>query len=79
LFSAPAYRCVLLVGLATVLAVAQSASAHSEPVSELRSVRVTSGEFGPVLEVLSTRPLTPKIQVVEQPLRLVIDLPDSTL
>jgi len=79
LFSAPAYRCVLLVGLATVLAVAQSAPAHSEPVSELRSVRVTSGEFGPVLEVLSTRPLTPKIQVVEQPLRLVIDLPDSTL
>jgi len=45
----------------------------------LRSVRVTPGEFGPVFEVLSSRPITPKIQVVEQPLRLVVDLPDSTL
>jgi hypothetical protein len=32
-----------------------------------------------VVEVQSSHPLTPKVQVVEQPLRLVIDLPDSTL
>jgi hypothetical protein len=37
------------------------------------------GEFGPIIEILSTRPLTPKIQVVDQPLRLVVDLPGSTL
>src|SRR6185437_11655576 len=47
--------------------------------AELRSWRVTAGEYGPVIEVISTQPLTPKIQVVENPLRLVIDLPGSTI
>ena len=40
---------------------------------------MTPGEFGPVIQVASTRPITPKIQVVENPLRLVIDLPNSLI
>ena len=32
-----------------------------------------------MIEVVSTRPITPKIQVVENPLRLVIDLPGSII
>jgi YD repeat-containing protein len=74
-----AYCCALAATLAVVSAAAQSARPHAGATSELRSVSITPGEFGPILEVVSTRPLTPKIQVVEQPLRLVVDLSDSTV
>jgi len=49
------------------------------PRAEVRSVTVGSDDFGPVLEIISTRPITPDIQTVENPLRLVIDLPNSSL
>jgi hypothetical protein len=67
---------MFLAGLGGLSASAQNAPSRT---AELRSWRVTEGEFGPVIEVLATRPLTPKIQVVENPLRLVIDLPGSTI
>lgn len=75
MFRARSLRIVFLAGLTATLASAQSSSR----TAELRSWRVTAGEYGPVIEVVSTRPLTPKIQVVENPLRLVIDLPKSTI
>jgi hypothetical protein len=71
-----ALRIAFLVGLAATVVFAQSGRSRT---AELRSWRVTAGEFGPVIEVVSTRPITPKIQVVENPLRLVIDLPGSTI
>jgi len=49
------------------------------PRAEVRSVTVTSDDFGPVLEISATRAITPQIQTVENPLRLVIDLPNSNL
>jgi hypothetical protein len=62
-----------------VCAQAQTGSPHkAQPTAQVQSVRVTAGEFGPVLEILATHPLTPAIQVVENPLRLVVDLPNST-
>ena len=75
LFPARALRIAFLAlgGLAA------SAQNRDPRTAELRSWRVTAGEFGPVIEVLASRPLTPKIQVVENPLRLVIDLPGSTI
>jgi AMIN domain len=76
LFSARALRIAFLAGLGGLSAFAQNASSRT---AELRSWRVAAGEFGPVIEVLATRPLTPKIQVVENPLRLVIDLPGSII
>lgn len=76
MFSARLLRIVLLAGFAALCAEGQASG--SSP-AELRSWRVTPGEFGPVVEVVSTRPLTPKIQVVENPLRLVIDLPGATV
>lgn len=76
MFSERALRIVLFAGLAAIFASAQTASSRT---AELRSWRVTAGEYGPVIEVVATRPLTPKIQVVENPLRLVIDLPGSTI
>lgn len=71
-----ALRIVVLVCLSATLV---SAEGGSSRIAELRSWGITAGEFGPVIEVVSTRPITPKIQVVENPLRLVIDLPGSTI
>src|SRR5215831_10614799 len=34
---------------------------------------------GAELEITSSRPITPQVQIVEQPLRLVIDLPGARL
>lgn len=67
-------RCVLFVALAAV-----SASAVDQPTAGVQSVRVVPGESGATVEILTTRPLTPQLQTVEGPLRLVIDLPGSTL
>ena len=76
MFSARVLRIVFLTGLAGLFASAQNAGSRT---AELRAWRVTAGEFGPIIEVLATRPLSPKIQVIENPLRLVIDLPGSTI
>lgn len=67
----------VLVAALAVVSAAQERPRHA-PV-EVTSVSVTPGDYGPVLEVFSTRPLTPQIQTVENPLRLVIDLPGSIL
>ena len=76
MFCLRALRIVVLAAFATALVSAQVANSRT---AELRSCRVTVGEYGPVIEVVSTRPITPKIQVVENPLRLVIDLPGATI
>ena len=70
------YALGFIVMLALALASAQTKSRH---VAEVQSVRVVPDSNGPVLEVVATAALTPKLQTVEGPLRLVIDLPDSTL
>ena len=77
---------------ASVLAVAQETDSRAQgqvptsqakapkgPRAEVRSVTVGSDDFGPVLEISATRAITPQIQTVENPLRLVIDLPNSNL
>ena len=76
MFCLRALRIAALVGLTAIVASAQGGNSRT---AELRSWRVTAGEYGPVIEVVSTKPITPKIQVVENPLRLVIDLPGSTI
>jgi hypothetical protein len=76
LLCARAFRIVFVAALAIVPTFAQNSGPKT---AELRSWRVVPGEVGPVIEVVATRPLTPKIQIVENPLRLVIDLPGSTV
>jgi len=49
------------------------------PRAQVQSVTVGADDYGPVLEIVTTRPLTPEIQTVQNPLRLVIDLPNSNL
>lgn len=70
--------CLLLAALAGVNAAAQSDGALSHR-AEIRSVTVIPGDNGPVLEIIATRPVTPQLQTVQDPLRLVIDLPNSAL
>lgn len=70
--------CLLLAALAGVSAAAQSDGVAS-PRTEIRSVAVAAGDNGPVLEIVATRPITPQLQTVQDPLRLVIDLPNSAL
>jgi hypothetical protein len=40
---------------------------------------VVPGDNGPVVQIVCNRPLTPSLQTVEGPLRLVIDLPNAKL
>ncbi|HEV2697231.1 MAG TPA: AMIN domain-containing protein [Terriglobales bacterium] len=69
---------VMFLALAAIPAAAQTrAKAHHS--AEVQSVRVIPDDNGSVLEIVATRPLTPKLQTVEGPLRLVVDLPDATL
>jgi len=68
-------RARLCVPILTVCIV-MSAAARNQP-AEVRSVTVVPGDDGPTLAIASSSPLTPKLQVVEEPLRLVIDVPGS--
>ena len=81
MFSVRAQFCAaVLAALLVVSAEAQSQGASRHlPVADVQSVMVVPDDNGPVVQVVSSRPLTPKLQVVEGPLRLVIDLPDAKL
>lgn len=83
MFSVRAQFCVaVLAAVVVVSAVATAqagAASRRSPVADVQSVMVVPEHNGPVLQVVSSRPLTPKLQVVEAPLRLVIDLPDAKL
>src|SRR5579862_7806464 len=59
---------------------AQSTSqllATTDAPAIVHSVRVLPGQAGPAVEILSSRPLVPAISKVENPPRLVIDLPNA--
>ena len=72
---ARAHLCaIVLVALAT-----SAFAAAGEPAAGVQSVKIVPGEGGATIEILATQPLTPQIQTVESPSRLVIDLPGSTL
>jgi hypothetical protein len=45
----------------------------------IKSFRMIQEKDGPAVEILSTRPLIPEIQVIQNPTRLVIDLPNARI
>jgi hypothetical protein len=49
------------------------------PAVAIQSVKVKPDSDGVTLELVSSLPLTPEVQTIENPLRLVIDLPGSIL
>jgi hypothetical protein len=72
----------LFTGLLIASGAAQSSRqllASTDPPVVVRSVRVLPGQAGPVVEILSSRPLVPTITKLDNPPRLVIDLPNADL
>jgi hypothetical protein len=72
----------LFTGLLINLGMAQSAPkllATTDAPAIVRSVRVFAGPAGPIVEILSNRPLVPDINKLDHPPRLVIDLPNANL
>ena len=53
--------------------------AVNQPLAAVEAVKVKAENDGAILEVISSKPIAPEIQTIENPLRLVIDLPGSTL
>jgi AMIN domain len=49
------------------------------PIAVVRSVRALPDRDGPALEIIASRPLTPAISKLDNPPRLVIDLPGARL
>ena len=47
--------------------------------SSIKSFKIVQEKDGPAVEILSTRPLIPSIQAINDPPRLVIDLPNARL
>lgn len=70
---ARAHLCAILLAACAICSFADVSPAGVE------SVRVVPNQSGATVEILATRPLTPQIQTVEGPSRLVIDLPGSIL
>lgn len=69
----PRVRAQLCVPILAVCAVV-SAIART-PATEVRSVTIVPGDSGPTIAIASSGPVTPQLQIVESPLRLVIDVP----
>jgi hypothetical protein len=53
--------------------------ASSESPAVIHSIQASAQSDGPVVEIISNRPLVPAISKLENPLRLVIDLPNARL
>jgi len=52
---------------------------QSSPYSSIKSFKIVQEKDGPAVEILSTKPLIPSIQAIDDPPRLVIDLPNARL
>ncbi len=57
----------------------QTGTAKSQPGIRVRSLRVIPSADGPAIEIITTRPITPRIITLKDPSRLVIDLPGALL
>ncbi len=67
------------MGLLVATNWAQTVAISRTPANRIRSMRVISSAEGPAIEIITSFPITPKIITLQDPARLVIDLPDSLL
>ena len=75
-----------MLALEALVLVAQTASkpaakppAAVHKIAAVKSFRLIQEKNGPAVEILSTQPLVPAIQLISDPTRLVIDLPNALL
>jgi hypothetical protein len=76
-----------LVAMVPARAISQDSERSATPTNEgsvssvslVNSVRIVHEHGVPALEILSSRPVVPGIQLLEAPPRLVVDLPDTRL
>ncbi len=70
-----------IISFQILLLHAQTSPAPVPPtkVAAVKSFRIIQEKDGPAVEILSTRPLIPEIQVIQNPTRLVIDLPNARI
>jgi AMIN domain-containing protein len=76
------FRFIGALLLVPATAAAQSSPrllASSESSAVVRSIQALSEPNGPVVEIISSRPLVPAISKLDNPPRLVIDLPNARL
>src|SRR5208282_3236025 len=72
---------LLLLGLFLPRAGAQAGPQllASTEIATVRSVRMVPDRDGPAVEILASQPLVPSVSKLQDPLRLVIDLPNARL
>ncbi len=75
----PFISALLLIPAAAVGQSSPRLLASSENPAVIRSVQPLAEANGPVVEIISSRPLIPAISQLENPQRLVIDLPNARL
>lgn len=68
---------VLLLAQSPAQSAAQMPPADESRLAVVHSVRALPEHDGPAVEIVSTRPVTPTISKLENPARLVIDLPNA--
>ena len=76
----PLFALLVLVPSAIAAGTPQSGPqllASTDPPVAVRSIRVLPSQSGPVVEILSSRPLVPTVTELDNPPRLVIDLPNA--
>jgi hypothetical protein len=56
-----------------------SSKAPATKIAAVKSFRIIQEKTGPALEILATHPMIPAIQLIENPTRLVIDLPNARI
>src|SRR5579871_4268785 len=69
----------LLAGTFSYAQTSPQLVASTDSAATVRSVRGLTAYNGPIVEIISSRPVTPAISKIENPPRLVIDLPNSVL
>src|SRR5215475_2117519 len=78
--SFPFLAILLIISRITVAQAAKPVAAPAAmPPATIKSFRLVMEKDGPAVEILSTRPVVPAIQLIENPSRLVIDLPNAVL
>jgi AMIN domain-containing protein len=75
-----------LFALVSVVLVAYSLQAQTSSKSSqsfvypaIKSIRMIQAKDGPAVEILTTKPVIPAVQTIENPWRLVIDVPNARL